>query len=73
MIAQKIIDTDRLIDIDEQEIDKLYLLLLAKRQPLTTDLRVIALVLKMIAGIERIGDLTIIICEKILRKINLLK
>jgi len=63
-LAKKTALMDRYVDQDEVEIDQMCLLLLAKRQPLATDLRLIALVLKMVTDIERIGDLAVSICER---------
>lgn len=63
-LAKKTILMDRYVNQDEIEIDEMCLLLLAKRQPLAADLRLIALVLKMVTDIERIGDLAVSICER---------
>lgn len=49
----------------ELETDELCLLILAKRQPLASDLRTITLAMKMVTDLERIGDLAVNICERV--------
>ncbi len=66
-LARHTIEMDRLVNRDEKEIDELCLVLLAKRQPLGTDLRLIAIVLKMVTDLERIGDLAVNICERTIK------
>ena len=66
-LARHTIEMDRLVNKDEKEIDELCLILLAKRQPLGTDLRLIAIVLKMVTDLERIGDLAVNICERTIK------
>jgi phosphate transport system protein len=66
-LARHTIGTDKLVNKDEKEIDELCLILLAKRQPLGTDLRLIAIVLKMVTDLERIGDLAVNICERAIK------
>jgi phosphate transport system protein len=50
----------------EVETDELCLLILAKRQPMASDLRFITLALKMVTDLERIGDSAVNICERAL-------
>jgi phosphate transport system protein len=45
-----------MIDRDETEIDELAVQLLATRQPVASDLRFIAMSLKFVTDLERIGD-----------------
>jgi phosphate transport system protein len=50
----------------EVESDELCLLILAKRQPLASDLRMITLAMKMVTDLERIGDLAVNISERVI-------
>src|SRR3989339_527241 len=55
-LAQKVIDGDKRIDELESTIDNLTIRVLALRQPMAEDLRVVIVALKMAANLERIGD-----------------
>ena len=57
-------DLDRRIDRDEMEIDELALRILALRQPVAHDLRLIATSLKLVTDLERIGDEAVNIAER---------
>lgn len=48
----------------EVETDEACLVILAKRQPMGSDLRFVTLALKMVTDLERIGDLAVNICER---------
>jgi phosphate transport system protein len=63
-LARRTIEADRLVDRAEMETDELCLVILAKRQPVASDLRFITLSLKMVTDLERIGDLAVNICER---------
>jgi phosphate transport system protein len=63
-LARGVIADDDVVNRDEVEIDELCLALLARRQPLASDLRFIALALKMVTDVERIGDLAVNISER---------
>lgn len=63
-LARQTILADRLVDRAEMETDELCLVILAKRQPVASDLRFITLSLKMVTDLERIGDLAVNICER---------
>lgn len=63
-LARDTIRLDRKVDQDEVETDELCLLILARRQPMASDLRFITLALKMVVDLERIGDLTVNICRR---------
>lgn len=63
--AQATIELDHQINRDEIETDELCLVVLARWQPLATDLRFITLALKMVTDLERIGDLAVNICERV--------
>ena len=65
-LARTTIQLDRRVNRDEIETDELCLLILAKWQPMATDLRFITLALKMVTDLERIGDLAVNICERAL-------
>ena len=56
-LAREVIAADRDIDRDEVEIDEMALQILAMRQPVASDLRLIMIALKFVTDLERIGDL----------------
>jgi phosphate transport system protein len=64
VLARRTIEQDGRINLDEIEIDEQCLLILAKRQPMASDLRFLTLALKMVVDLERIGDLAVNICER---------
>jgi len=55
---------DRQIDRDEMDIDALVLRILALRQPVAQDLRLLASALKLVTDLERIGDEAVNIAER---------
>ncbi|HEX7664307.1 MAG TPA: phosphate signaling complex protein PhoU [Polyangiaceae bacterium] len=63
-IAQEVKALDRHIDRDEMEIDALVLRVLALRQPVAHDLRVLTTALKLVTDLERIGDEAVNIAER---------
>lgn len=63
-LAHKTIQADRRVNKAEVDIDELCLVIIAKRQPMARDLRFVALALKMVTDLERIGDLAVNICER---------
>lgn len=63
-LARRTVEIDHKVNVYERETDELCLLILAKRQPLGSDLRFITLALKMVTDLERIGDLAVNICER---------
>lgn len=63
-LARETIERDHAVNRLEVESDELCLLILAKRQPLASDLRFVTLSLKMVTDLERIGDLAVNICER---------
>ncbi len=65
-LARRTIDADRLVNRAEVEVDELCMVILAKRQPVASDLRFVTLSLKMVTDLERIGDLAVNICERAL-------
>jgi phosphate transport system protein len=66
ILAQRTIDADRNIDRLEMEIDGLCLQILARRQPVASDLRFVTMVLKAVTDLERMGDLGVNISERVL-------
>jgi len=64
-LATRMIAFDRKINQMEIDIDELCLLVLARRQPVASDLRFITMALKLVTDLERIGDLGVNICERV--------
>jgi phosphate transport system protein len=64
-LARSTIELDSNIDQLELEIDELALQILARRQPVASDLRFITTTLKLVTDLERIGDLGVNICERV--------
>ena len=64
-LAARVIDGDQPIDQDEIEVDELAFLILARRQPVASDLRFVTLALKIVTDIERIGDLAVNIAKRV--------
>src|SRR5262245_31976163 len=62
--VDKVIAEDQTIDQDEVELDELAFLILARRQPVASDLRFIMLTLKIVTDLERIGDLAVNIAKR---------
>jgi phosphate transport system protein len=65
-LARGVIDGDAGIDRLEVETDRLCLSILARRQPVASDLRFLAVALKLVTDLERIGDLSVNIAERAL-------
>lgn len=65
-LARQVIEKDAQVNQIEVETDERCLLILAKRQPLASDLRMITLAMKMVTDLERIGDLAVNISERVL-------
>ena len=55
-LAEQVVQTDSRIDDLELEIHEFTLRMLATRQPMAVDLRIILAALKISSGLERIGD-----------------
>ena len=64
-LATRMIAFDRKINQMEIDIDELCLLVLARRQPVASDLRFITMALKLVTDLERIGDLGVNISERV--------
>jgi phosphate transport system protein len=65
-LARDTVELDRHIDQLELDIDELALQILARRQPVASDLRFITTTLKLVTDLERIGDLGVNICERVI-------
>jgi phosphate transport system protein len=63
-LARRTMAEDRTVNRLELETDDLCLTVLAKRQPLGSDLRFITFAMKMVTDLERIGDLAVNMCER---------
>ncbi len=58
-LAAEVKEADRRVNDAEIEIDGMVLRILARRQPMGSDLRFLTRALKMVTDIERIGDLAV--------------
>lgn len=56
-LAQKVIRDDVVLDEGQREIDDKAIIIIAKRQPMATDLREIVGAIRISADLERVGDL----------------
>jgi phosphate transport system protein len=65
-IAERVIEDDDIVNAKEVEIDEFCLKLLALRQPAARDLRLITTAIKINYDLERIGDLAVNVCERVL-------
>ena len=65
-IAQEVIDSDQKIDEMELKIEERAIGLLALRQPMAIDLRFITTGMKMTSDLERIADLAVNICQRVI-------
>jgi len=63
-LAAKVIETDRRIDDLEESIDQDAIKLLALRQPMAIDLRMIAMALKITNDLERMSDYAVSIAKR---------
>ena len=69
-MATKAIESDKIINEKEKEIEALCLKLILREQPIAKDLRMISTALKMITDMERIGDHAVDISEIIILLAN---
>lgn len=65
-LAERVIADDDIVNAKEVEIDEYCLKLLALRQPAARDLRFITTAIKINYDLERIGDMAVNICERVL-------
>jgi phosphate transport system protein len=64
-LARQMIEADKRINLTELSVDGLCMQVLARRQPVASDLRFIMTVLKLDTDLERIGDLAKNVCERV--------
>lgn len=55
-LAEEVIKEERLVDEMEVDIDEACILIIARRQPAASDLRLVMMVTKAVNDLERIGD-----------------
>ena len=65
-LAEQMIVADRKINQLEVDIDEHCMQILARRQPVASDLRFLTTALKLVTDLERMGDLGVNICERVL-------
>ena len=65
-LAERTIENDHVVNGLEVEIDELCLKVLALRQPAASDLRLITTAIKIITDLERIGDMAVNVCERVI-------
>ncbi|MEQ1968326.1 phosphate signaling complex protein PhoU [Xenorhabdus nematophila] len=70
MLARQVIEDDRKVNMMEVAIDEACVRIIAKRQPTASDLRLIMVISKTIAELERIGDVAKKICQTALEKFS---
>lgn len=63
-LAKSTIAMDAEIDRLEMDIDNRCVRVLARRQPVASDLRFITTTLKIVTDLERVGDLAVNVCER---------
>lgn len=63
-LAQRTIELDPRINLDEMELDRACMAILARGGLPARELRFVALTLKMVTDLERIADLAVNICER---------
>lgn len=63
--ARRVLELDEQVDRLELDIDDACLQVLARRQPVASDLRFVTTALKVVTDLERIGDLGTNICKRV--------
>ncbi|MBN2145486.1 MAG: phosphate signaling complex protein PhoU [Candidatus Aureabacteria bacterium] len=69
-MAEEVISKDNEIDLMEIHIDEVCIDLIAKHQPMASDLRLITTGMKINADLERMADLAVNICQRVLEIVN---
>ncbi len=64
--ARTVASLDRQVDQLELDIDDACLQVIARRQPVASDLRFVTTALKVVTDLERIGDLATNICQRVI-------
>jgi phosphate transport system protein len=64
-LAQRVISDDAIMDARQRDLDERAITLIAKRQPMAQDLRVVVAAIRMAADLERIGDLAKNIAKRV--------
>src|SRR4051812_44115677 len=64
--AARVIQRDNQLDQMEKEVDQQAIQILALRQPAATDLRTVTSSMKICTDIERMGDIIVNICERVI-------
>jgi phosphate transport system protein len=65
-LARRTIEADHQVNRLEVDTDELCLRVLARRQPVASDLRFLTIVLKLVTDLERMGDLVVNVCERVI-------
>jgi phosphate transport system protein len=65
-LAARVIQSDNFVDDAELRVDEACLGIIARFQPLASDLRLVTLAMKMVTDLERMGDVAVNICERAL-------
>ncbi|MEM6460540.1 MAG: phosphate signaling complex protein PhoU [Pseudomonadota bacterium] len=65
-LSQKVISDDVVLDDAERQVDEKAVLVIAKRQPMASDLRVIIGSIRIAADLERIGDMAKNIAKRVI-------
>lgn len=69
-LAQKVIRDDIVLDEGQREIDDKAIVIIAKRQPMATDLREIVGAIRISADLERVGDLAKNVAKRVVSVID---
>lgn len=70
VLARQVIEDDQKVNMMEVAIDEACVRIIAKRQPTASDLRLIMVISKIIAELERIGDVANKICKTALERFS---
>ncbi len=65
-LAQKVIEDDAVLDEGQREIDDKAIVVIARRQPMATDLREIIGAIRISADLERVGDLAKNVAKRVM-------